>query len=653
MPQISYFRTIILILILGCLYLFQLGAARLWDRDEPRNARASQEMLARGDWVVPTFNGALRDHKPILLYWEQMLGYKWLGQSEWTARLPSALCAVLAALSVGVLASRLNGVPRGISSEGFWSASVFSSCLMMVLAGRAATPDANLIAFSTLGIALLVIATLVPHGPYAIGGVGRARWIPALSGYVMLGLAVLAKGPVGVVIPLAVVHIWWLICRHDSISNVDVAHRAISFSRTVLSIWRIFNPLQFGRAIIALRTLPGVCVVLIVAVPWYYSVGVATDGEFLRGFFWRHNVERALGSMEGHGGSALFYPLTLLVGTFPWSLWFVPVLLWSKNTLMNSPVHRPLIWLAITWISITLGAFTIAQTKLPSYITSCYGGVALVVGCYWQQFASGWQLPSIRWRLAAHSIAMLVGLIISAAIFWLSQDKSMPQLAWVAMSGLFIFLAGLLGMFWEFYKRPQRIPSTWLTAACLFNVMLFGYGAPFVDGYRSELTSIIQLQSDIPQKSWLTIGTIEPSWVLYLDLPIEEVDASDDWQDALTEFLERNSTGRIVCSSEELASEIELALQEPSLGLESRQVAVIGQFMKSSSLRVYDFQPSAKRIPAELVSTPVLPVQAKQTPIVEQPPQPTWSEEFPINVLRSPSKHQESWFTDSQKEREQ
>ncbi|MEM8732847.1 MAG: hypothetical protein AAGG44_01400 [Planctomycetota bacterium] len=81
MPNISISRLFILAILSCTIFLTQLGAARLWDRDEPRNSRASHEMLARGDWIVPTFNGELRDHKPILLYWGQMAGYSLFGES--------------------------------------------------------------------------------------------------------------------------------------------------------------------------------------------------------------------------------------------------------------------------------------------------------------------------------------------------------------------------------------------------------------------------------------------------------------------------------------------------------------------------------------------------------------------------------------------
>src|SRR5690606_4455463 len=62
-------KPLILIFGIAAVVVFSnLGGARLWDRDEPRNAGCAREMLERGDWIVPTFNGELRPHKPVLLY---------------------------------------------------------------------------------------------------------------------------------------------------------------------------------------------------------------------------------------------------------------------------------------------------------------------------------------------------------------------------------------------------------------------------------------------------------------------------------------------------------------------------------------------------------------------------------------------------------
>ena len=106
----------ILLLVCFATLWFGLGACRLWDRDEPRNARCAIEMLERGDWVVPTFNGQLRTHKPILLYWLQIASIAVLGESDFTVRMASAIMATIAVFTTFVLGSRLID-PR----TGFWS----------------------------------------------------------------------------------------------------------------------------------------------------------------------------------------------------------------------------------------------------------------------------------------------------------------------------------------------------------------------------------------------------------------------------------------------------------------------------------------------------------------------------------------------------
>ena len=51
---------VLIVVVAASVIFFHLGAARLWDRDEPRNAGCAVEMLERGDWVVPVFNAELR-----------------------------------------------------------------------------------------------------------------------------------------------------------------------------------------------------------------------------------------------------------------------------------------------------------------------------------------------------------------------------------------------------------------------------------------------------------------------------------------------------------------------------------------------------------------------------------------------------------------
>ena len=613
--SVSYLRVALLGLVAGCVFFVELGSARLWDRDEPRNARASHEMLARGDWIVPTFNGELRDHKPILLYWGQMLSYLTLGESEFTARLPSALCALLTIFAVAVLASRLSGKPRGLSQEGYWAAGCMATCGLFVMAGRAATPDACLIAFSTMGIAALVIACLAPSAPYSSGRVARARWIPAMFGYTMLGLAALAKGPVGLILPLIVVHIWWLICHRMQLGATPLSKPGHSDSQNgalttgtwgtwlwqqCRSAWDTFNPLQCFRGLLALRTIPGVLLSLLAAAPWYIAVGIETDGDFLRGFFLEHNVGRALGSMEGHNGSSLFYPVAFLVGTFPWSMWVIPVVIWCVKASRGNVVQRQMVVLSAVWIGVYVFAFTAASTKLPSYITPCYAGAALALGGFWRQFETAWARPSWTMRRIANGLTIAVGVVIAVVIVWLSKHEAMPLLTRAAWAGAVIALLGLLGFWWDARGQLDRLPTSWLAAAGLFQVILFGFGTKSVDAYRTDLAALHAVsQADHATASdsaaWLAIGGMEPSWVHYLGHEIVEVKKSESdpaaWAQ-VSAFLEQHPSGRVIVvgdtAHEELIKWQRDAEQSNAPIGALHEVAIAPRFLRPGHLRVFE-----------------------------------------------------------------
>src|SRR5262249_31121172 len=154
--------------------------------DEGNNAEAARMMLESGDYVVPTFNGELRVDKPALLYWLQVGAYRLFGVNEFAARLPSAVAALATALFAYELARRQFG-----AGSGLLAGLVLLSCVAFCMSGHFANPDALL-------LACMVAAFFLFWRGYAAGrlhfvGVGVA-----------LGLAVLAKGPVGLVLPAAV-----------------------------------------------------------------------------------------------------------------------------------------------------------------------------------------------------------------------------------------------------------------------------------------------------------------------------------------------------------------------------------------------------------------------------------------------------------------
>ncbi len=171
--------------------LFQLGGSwtlPLIDRDEPRFAEASREMLQRGDYVVPYFNNSYRFDKPPLTYWFQVASYRLLGVNDFAARLPSALAAAATALLLFAWGRRL-----GSERVAWWAAIIFTTCLQAIVHARAAVADMWLVLFVTAahwaGYELLRDRLTREKTPPA-----RVWWWVF---YLSLAGAFLAKGPIG------------------------------------------------------------------------------------------------------------------------------------------------------------------------------------------------------------------------------------------------------------------------------------------------------------------------------------------------------------------------------------------------------------------------------------------------------------------------
>src|SRR5262252_6105346 len=96
------------------LFLPNLGAPSLWDIDEGNNAEAAREMMASGNWIVPTFNFLLRVDKPALLYWLQIGSFKLFGINEFAGRFPSACAALLSMLLTYEFGRRMFGATAGL-----------------------------------------------------------------------------------------------------------------------------------------------------------------------------------------------------------------------------------------------------------------------------------------------------------------------------------------------------------------------------------------------------------------------------------------------------------------------------------------------------------------------------------------------------------
>jgi len=551
----SHWRWIAIVWIGASTLLAGLGSSRLLDRDEPRNARCTIEMLEANDWVVPRFNNQLRTHKPILLYWAQMASYRLAGMNSWGARLPSAIAALVTVLLLGLWTRAIAG-----SSIGFWSAAVLATSLLFVMAGRAATPDALLILFATVGLLCMAMAMM-----HQREGSNRSVWF--WLAYASWGMAMLAKGPVGLILPLAVALTWdWIErIRH----NLPIDRFGVSGSHHASALQWARLAWDDGWSTLRKARLPsGLLIALAVAAPWYLWVGYRTEGRWLSGFFLEHNLGRAVTAMEGHRGGLWFYPATLLAGIFPWSLFLLPigwsvVWGWKDRSRTGSMVRLGTVWLLLYG-----AAFSMAATKLPSYLTPAYPGVACIVGVAMARWSRGeWQAP--RW-LDPVAVAMLslAGIAISAAAAYALVMQGWRDLAPYAAWGLVFPAAGLAG--WAMTRNrsgrsplasASLIPASTLVAASIWMAAIPMLLLPQLDRRRSHLDRFLVAsghsdavggtqfpRSDRPETSsrWMAVGTIEPSWVLYSGHWIREVVSDEPGLAEVVRFLQQTDRRLVV-----------------------------------------------------------------------------------------------------------
>ena len=281
-------RLALLLLVVYVCFFHGLTAFGLVGPDEPRYASIARDMAAGGDWVTPRLHGEPWLEKPILYYWVAALGYRVFSDGDLAARLPSVLGALITMLALGWVAWRFYG-----PTTAALFALVFPSSVAVLAFARAATPD--MLFTSTLALALAAAAPLVLLNHRS------AVWTYQLAFGTSVGLAVLSKGPAGVVLAGASAVIGALLTRRGA------------------RIWRLAGPWALASF-------------AVVAVPWYVLCALRNP-EFLQVFMVSHNIERFLTPVFEHEQPFWYFGLVLLLGLAPWTATIIEAVREAATTL--------------------------------------------------------------------------------------------------------------------------------------------------------------------------------------------------------------------------------------------------------------------------------------------------------------------------------
>ena len=196
----------------------------LIDPDEGLHASIAQEMVERGDWLVPHHLGHPFLDKPVLYFWCQALSLKCFGTNEFAVRLPGLLCGLFGFVTTGIVAARMFGRTAGLVSAIF-----YGTMILPVALAQAAAHDVLLVPCVNLAILLFWEGD-------------RARSWQASTGFaaaigIILGIAILAKGLSGVALVGVAYGSYLLVARRLSLPACYRGAAALCIAAAIASIW--------------------------------------------------------------------------------------------------------------------------------------------------------------------------------------------------------------------------------------------------------------------------------------------------------------------------------------------------------------------------------------------------------------------------------
>ncbi len=364
--------TLPLLLLAAVTFFAGLGRGAITDSDEAFYADAAREMVASGDWITPHYNYEPRFQKPVLYYWLTAAASLVLGTSEMAAR----FWAAMAGLGL-VLVTAAAGRRWYDESTGLLAGAIVATNFGYFSIGRMALPDLPLAFCITLAIWAALVATLEQE---------RTPRKFVLVASLALGLGFLAKGPVGLIIPIIVI-----------VPVLMIERRSIALTPSDI--------------------LLGFIVMVGVAAPWYVVMWIRHGNEYLQGFFIGDNFERFATDRFNDPRPWWFYFPIVAGGLLPWTplalVWLGPLTQFVRRRRDIGTIDLRL----LLWATLPLVFFTLSVGKQPRYILPVLPPLALLLASSIVERTQEWRgLDGARSR-PRRATGVVVGSLLSGAFF--------------------------------------------------------------------------------------------------------------------------------------------------------------------------------------------------------------------------------------------
>ncbi|MEJ2490698.1 MAG: glycosyltransferase family 39 protein [Desulfuromonadales bacterium] len=434
------------------LLLLPAGLMPLMESTEGRYGEIAWEMVVRGNYLEPYFNGIKHFHKPPLTYWSVAAGYQLFGIGNFGARFFGVLAAGLAVLYLFRLAQLF--LPAGRALQ---AALIFATSILFLAVARIVATDIYLTCFTVMAQFYLF---------RRLYGQGRRSDAPLFG--LALGLGFLAKGPIIFLFTLLPFFL---------AKTFDRSHRRV-FS------WR--------------ETALGTVVFAVVALPWYLAVMIKNPG-LLHYFVKVQTVDRVASNHFGRSEPLWFFVYVFPATFLPWIFFFLR----GVGGLQKLVRRQRLLLL---YLLAPLVVFTLAQSKQPTYILPFYGVAAVFTAAALEHFA----MP----RLRTLAVLLLLPVALAPAVSGFVYPPVHDLRWWLVLTALpGLWLAGRA---LRARHGPGLVPwaAAVLLFFATVGYGLASIAAPQMRGYEQMAAAIDRLDPQ-RQEDLLVYRDFLPSLSLY------------------------------------------------------------------------------------------------------------------------------------------
>ena len=466
-----------LLIAFGCvvLYLGLTWLRPLANPDEGRYSEIPYEMVQSGDWITPRLNGVPYFYKPPLFYWMQATSIEAFGLGRVSLRLANSLMAIFAVLFTYAAARILYNSRR----TALFSVAVLSTSVLFFAMGQIITLDMTLSAFLSAALFSILL------GFEADSKRSRGLWF--LAAFVFMALSLMTKGLIGVLIPGAVVFLYWL---------------ATGFMRPFRKIaWSDVAWCLLGIAVFAAITVPWHVMASAANPPLDTAEGLMSKNPQGQGFFWYYFIhEHFLRYIDAQTSMRAqpwyFFIVCLLAGFMPWTL-----ILWQSLSSAASGGWRNMrggnakaLYLCI-WAAFVLLFFSISKSKLVPYIVPIFPALAVLVGAYLSKL---WKDPvrsKLKPTVLLYAAFGVVFSVVPPAAYYILLSKGKLEepsagIFW-AVSAVVLISSVVAGIF-AVRGRPKAGLITVISAAAIFLLAFNPIGAQAQRAGCEELVGVLK-----------------------------------------------------------------------------------------------------------------------------------------------------------------